>query len=75
MKDFFIVHLEGNREVARNITAYDLDAIISVGYRINSKLGVKFRQWATQVLKQYLLRGYVVNDRLEILPQEILAKI
>ena len=71
MKDFFIVHLEGNREVARNITAYNLDAIISVGYRINSKLGVKFRQWATQVLKQYLLRGYAVNDRLDRLETKV----
>ena len=50
------------------ITFYNLDAIISVGYRVNSILGVRFRQWATQVLKNYLLRGYAVNDRLDRLP-------
>ena len=63
-KDFFLVRLEGNRSVHRTVTCYNLDAIISVGYRVNSILGVKFRQWATKILKEYLLKGYSVNARL-----------
>ena len=63
-KDFFLVRLEGSRQVRRTVTCYNLDAIISVGYRVNSVLGVKFRQWATGVLKEYLLRGYSVNARM-----------
>jgi len=63
-KDFFLVRLEGNRSVRRTVTCYNLDAIISVGYRVNSILGVKFRQWATKILKEYLLKGYSVNARL-----------
>ena len=63
-KDFFLVRLEGVRQVRRTVTCYNLDAIISVGYRVNSILGVKFRQWATSVLKDYLLRGYSVNARM-----------
>ena len=50
-------------------TAYNLDVIISVGYRIKSKRGTKFRQWANKVLKEYLLRGYVVNTRIAALEQ------
>ncbi|MBO4620102.1 MAG: virulence RhuM family protein [Victivallales bacterium] len=65
MKEIFIVRFEGQREVSRTVSCYNLDAIISVGYRVNSILGVKFRQWATGVLKDYLLRGYAVNDRLD----------
>ena len=63
-KDFFLVRIEGARKVSRKITCYNLDAIISVGYRVNSILGVKFRQWATNVLKEYLMRGYSVNARM-----------
>ena len=62
-KDFFLVRQEGVRQVRRMVTCYNLDAIISVGYRVNSVLGVRFRQWATTVLKEYLLRGYSVDDR------------
>lgn len=58
------VQLEGNRTVTRQIPFYNLDMIISVGYRVNSKRGVKFRQWANKILKQYLMKGYAVNDRL-----------
>ncbi|MBR4124568.1 MAG: virulence RhuM family protein [Victivallales bacterium] len=64
-KDFFLVRFEGNREVSLTISFYNRDAIISVGYRVNSILGVRFCQWATSVLKEYLLRGYAVNDRLD----------
>ena len=60
---FSVVQLEGNREVTRKIKLYNLDAIISVGYRVNSKRGVQFRQWATQRLKDYLVQGYAVNEK------------
>ena len=50
--------------VKRKIEFYNLDVIISVGYRVKSKRGTKFRQWANKVLKEYLLRGYVVNTRI-----------
>ena len=63
-EDFSVVRMEGARKVRRNVTCYNLDAIISVGYRVNSILGVKFRQWATKILKEYLLRGYSINARL-----------
>jgi hypothetical protein len=43
---------------------YNLDMIISVGYRVNTKRGIKFRQWANKILKQYLIKGYVINDRI-----------
>ena len=70
-KDFFLVRMEGARQVHRTVTCYNLDAIISVGYRVNSILGVKFRQWATNVLKEYLLRGYSVNARLNQLEDKM----
>ena len=56
------VQIEGKRNVKRNIPYFNLDMIISVGYRVNSKRGVKFRQWANKVLKQYLIKGYAVNE-------------
>ena len=61
---FAIVQTEGNREVTRSIEYYNLDMIISVGYRVKSKRGVEFRRWANRVLKQYLIKGYAVNDRI-----------
>ena len=70
-KDFFLVRLEGSRQVRRTVTCYNLDAIISVGYRVNSILGVKFRQWATGVLKEYLLQGYSVNARMNQLEDKM----
>lgn len=65
------VQTESRRKVARDIEYYNLDVIISLGYRINSKLGIQFRQWATKVLKEYLLRGYAVNDRIERLERRV----
>jgi len=70
-KDFFLVRLEGARQVHRTVTCYNLYAIISVGYRVNSILGVKFRQWATNVLREYLLQGYSVNARLNQLEDKV----
>ena len=58
------VQIEGKRTVKRNIPYFNLDMIISVGYRVNSKRGVKFRQWANRVLKDYLVKGYAVNQRI-----------
>ena len=57
------VQTEGDRRVERKIEYYNLDAIISVGYRVNSKIGTKFRIWATQRLKDYLVKGYAINQQ------------
>ena len=53
--------MEGGREVERNIEHYNLDMIISVGYRVKSTRGVQFRKWANSILKQYIIQGYAVN--------------
>jgi prophage maintenance system killer protein len=58
------VQKEGSRMVKRTVPFFNLDMIISVGYRVNSKRGVQFRQWANNVLKQYLIKGYAVNERM-----------
>jgi len=60
--EFATVQMEGYREVVRDIQYYNLDVIISVGYRVKSKRGVEFRKWANSVLKQYILQGYAVNS-------------
>lgn len=65
VKDFLIVQNEGGRQVSRHVAYYNLDVIISVGYRVKSKRGVLFRQWATKVLREYLFRGYAFNQRFE----------
>ena len=62
-KDFLLVRSEGGRQVRRRIRHYDLDAIISVGYRVNSRQAARFRQWATHSLREHLVRGYTVNER------------
>ena len=68
---FAIVQNEGGRWVSRPMEFYNLDMILSVGYRVKSDRGVKFRQWANRVLKEYLLKGYSVNYRLEKLEQRV----
>lgn len=70
-KDFLQVRLEGVRKVKRTQKIYNLDVIISVGYRVKSLRGTQFRQWATRILKEYLLKGYSVNQRLERLEQRV----
>src|SRR5690606_5422958 len=66
------VQYEGSRKVKRTIEYYNLDAIISVGYRVNSKRGTQFRQWATQRLKEHLVQGYTINQkRLDELQQTV----
>jgi len=61
IRKFRIVQMEGTREVARQVDHYSLDAIISVGYRVNSVRATQFRQWATQVLKEFAIKGYVLD--------------
>jgi prophage maintenance system killer protein len=63
IRKFRIVRQEGKRKVSRNIDHFNLDMIISVGYRVNSVMGTRFRQWATQRLKDYLVQGYVINEK------------
>ncbi len=65
------VQEEGGRQVVRNLEYFNLDVIISVGYRVNSRRGILFRQWATHVLKDYMLRGYAVQERLNLLEDKI----
>lgn len=64
VKEYLTVQTEGKRTVKRQLSYYNLDVIISVGYRVKSLRGTQFRQWANKVLKEYLLRGYSVNQRL-----------
>ena len=61
-----IVQTEGTRQVARDIDFYNLDAVISVGYRVNSHRATQFRIWANRVLKDYLIKGYAINDKLKL---------
>ena len=58
-----VVQKEGTRNVKRNIRLYNLDAVISVGYRVNSKRGIQFRIWASKVLKEYLIKGFSINEK------------
>ena len=58
-----VVRTEGSRQVRRTLTHYNLDAIISVGYRVNSQRGVHFRQWATRTLRDHLVRGFTLNQQ------------
>lgn len=62
IRKFRIVRREGNREVRREVEHYSLDVIISVGYRVKSQRGVRFRQWATRVLREHLTQGYSLKD-------------
>lgn len=62
VKELLTVQKEGKREVSRNIEYYNLDVIISLGYRINSKIATAFRQWATQRLKEYIVKGFTLDD-------------
>lgn len=63
-KKFLVVRREGSRDVRRSIDHYNLDAIIAVGYRVNSKKATRFRQWATRTLKEYIQKGFILNDEL-----------
>lgn len=63
VRNFRTVGKEGERIVARNLVHYNLDMIISVGYRVNSKKGTQFRIWANKILKEYLIKGYAINEK------------
>ncbi len=70
--NFATVQNEGGRDVERNIEYYNLDMIISVGYRVKSRRGIEFRRWANKVLKDYIIKGYAINDkRLEALQKTV----
>ncbi|MBE6241181.1 MAG: DNA-binding protein [Bacteroidales bacterium] len=69
--NFATVQKEGSRFVERSVEYYNLDMIISIGYRVKSERGVLFRSWANAVLKEYLLRGYAVNKRIEVIEDYI----
>ena len=62
-EDFLVVQSEGQRQVRRSLKHYNLDAVISVGYRVNSKRGVRFRQWATRTLREHLVRGFTLHEQ------------
>jgi hypothetical protein len=68
---FATVQREGGREVVRQVEYYSLDVVLSVGYRVKSAQGILFRRWANTVLKEYLLRGYSVNARLNLLEEKV----
>ena len=59
---FATVQIEGDREVERTVAYYNLDAILAVGYRVKSRRDIEFRRWANAVLKDYIIKGYAVND-------------
>ena len=71
VRKFRTVRKEGSRTVSRTLEFFNLDVIISVGYRVNTLRGIQFRQWANKILKEYLLRGYSVNQRLMLLEDKI----
>ena len=71
VKDSLTVRKEGNRTVQRQVKYYNLDVIISVGYRVKSVRGTRFRQWANRILKEYLLHGYSINRRFEHIEQRL----
>ena len=64
VKEYLTVQTEGNRPICRKVLYYNLDVIISVGYRVKSQRGVQFRQWANRILKDYLVKGYAINEKI-----------
>lgn len=73
VKEYLTVQIEGKRKVSRKVKYYNLDVIISVGYRVKSKTGTQFRIWANNVLKEYLIKGHVINSRIENLEKKVNA--
>lgn len=71
VKEYLTVQEEGFRKVKRKIKRYNLDVIISVGYRVKSQRGTQFRIWANKILKEYLLKGYAINNRIELLEKKV----
>ena len=62
VKDYLIVQTEGNRQISRQVKHYNLDMILSIGYRVKSHIATHFRQWATQRLREYIVKGFVLDD-------------
>ncbi len=75
IKDFLTVRKEGKRSVSRNLTYYNLDMIIAVGYRVKSKTATQFRIWANKILKEYLIKGYSINEQLLLKQQQQLETL
>ena len=75
VRNFRTVRVEGNREVFRNITYYNLDVIISVGFRVNTKIGIHFRRWANGILRNNLLKGYSINQRIDYIENKFDNKL
>ncbi len=71
VKEYLTVQIEGNRTIRRKVAFYNLDVIISVGYRVKSLRGTQFRQWASRIIKEHLIRGYSLNHRLLLLEDRI----
>ncbi|MFZ4414030.1 MAG: virulence RhuM family protein [Bacteroidales bacterium] len=71
VKEYLTVQKEGLRNVKRKLSVYNLDVIISVGYRVKSQRGTQFRIWANKILKEYLLKGYAINQRLERIEDDV----
>ncbi|NCA77067.1 MAG: death-on-curing protein [Alphaproteobacteria bacterium] len=71
VKEYLTVQVEGGRKVNRKMAVYNLDVIISVGYRVKSLRGTRFRIWANQVLKDYMLKGYAVNERIDHIEKKL----
>ncbi|NOU46122.1 MAG: hypothetical protein HOO86_03565 [Bacteroidales bacterium] len=74
-EDSSVVQNEGKRKINRRIKLYNLDAIISVGYRVNSKKGIQFRIWANKILKEYLIQGYSINEKRLTKQNELLQEL
>jgi len=71
VKEYLTVQKEGSRLINRKLTVYNLDVIISIGYRVKSQRGTQFRIWANRVLKDYLFKGYAVNQRFERIEKDV----
>ena len=71
VKEYLTVQQEGNRRVKREVKIYNLDVIISVGYTVKSQRGTQFRIWANKILKEYLLNGYAISNRMELLEKKV----
>ena len=71
VKEYLTVQQEGARKIKRKVKIYNLDVIISVGYRVKSQRGTQFRIWANKILKEYLLKGFAIHHRMEILEQKV----
>jgi len=72
VKEYLTLQIEGGRKVRRKIAIYNLDIIISVGYRVKSRRATQFRIWASRVLKEYLLKGYIINHRVDRIEKKLL---